>query len=69
MQIASKANARSKLILMSFLFRDPLTLAWTFAIYVRLLLEYCIPGWCPYHKCDIETIENACIYVQTVSYV
>ena len=58
MQIASKTNARSKLILKSFLSRDPLTLARAFVIYVRSLLEYCTPVWCPYHKNDIGTIEN-----------
>ena len=58
MQIASKANAQLKLILKSFLSYDPLTLARAFVIYVRPLLEYCSPVWCPYHKSDIETIEN-----------
>ena len=57
-QIASKANVRLKLILKSFLYSDSLKLAWAFVIYVRPVLEYCTPVWCPYHKCDIETFEN-----------
>ena len=58
MQIASKANARSKLILKSFLSHDPLILARAFVTYVRPLLKYCTPLWCLCHTCDIEAIEN-----------
>ena len=27
-------------------------------MYVRPLLEYCMPVWCPYNKEDINTIER-----------
>ncbi len=57
-EIALKANTRCKLILKSFLARNPQNLARAFITYVRPLIEYCTPVWCPHNKCDIETIEN-----------
>lgn len=56
--IASKASVRSKLILKSFLSRDPFILARAFTTYVRPTLEYCSPVWSPHNKCDIDLIEN-----------
>ena len=56
--IASKANARAKLILKSFLSRNPITITRAFIIYLRLLLEYCSSVWSPHFKQDIDLIEN-----------
>ena len=47
---ASKANARAKLILKSFLSRNPITMTRAFIIYVRPLLEYCSLVWSPHFK-------------------
>ena len=58
MQIASNANLRAKLILKSFLSRDPHNLTRAFVTYVHPLLEYCTPVWSPHFKGDIETTEN-----------
>ena len=41
--IASKANARAKLILKSFLSRNPITMSRAFIIYVCPFLDYCSP--------------------------
>ena len=56
--IASKANARVKLILKFFLSRNQITMTRAFIIYVRPLLEYCSPVWSPHFKQDIDLIEN-----------
>ena len=56
--IASKANARAKLILKSFLSRHPKTMMRAFIIHVRSLLKYCTPVWSPHFKEDIDLIEN-----------
>ena len=45
MQIASNANLRAKLILKSFLSRDPHNLNRVFVTYACPLLEYCTPVW------------------------
>ena len=37
---------------------DPQLLSRAFMVYVRPLLEYCTPVWCPYNKGDINTIER-----------
>ena len=55
---ASKANARAKLILKSFLSRKPIIRIRAFIIYMRPLLKYCSPVWCPHFKQDIDLIEN-----------
>ena len=57
-RIAAKANARAKLILNAFLFHDVQSLTRAFTIFVRPLLEYTTPVWCPYFKTDINIIEN-----------
>ena len=57
-QIASKANARSKLILKTFLSRDPLIITKAFVTYVRPLLEYCTPVWSPHNIGSVDLIEN-----------
>ena len=56
--IASKANARAKLILKSFLSRNPITMTRAFIIYMRPLLEYCSPVWSSHFKQDFDLIEN-----------
>ena len=56
--IASKANARAKHILKSFLSRNPITMTQTFIIYVRPLQECCFPVWSLHFKQDIDLIEN-----------
>ena len=37
---------------------DPQLLSRAFMVYVRPLLEYYMPVWCPYNKGDINTIER-----------
>ena len=56
--IASKANARAKLILKSFLSRNSITMTRAFIIYVRPFQKYCSPVWSPHFKQDIDLIEN-----------
>ena len=56
--IVSKASARCRLILKSFLSRDPFILARPFVVYVRPILEYCAPVWSPYFMQDIDLIEG-----------
>ena len=64
-----KANARAKLILKSFLSRNPITMTRTFIIYVRPLLEYCSPLWSPHFKQDIDLIENVqCSFTRKLYY-
>ena len=48
MVIVSKASARCRLILKSFLSRDPSILARAFVVYERPILEYCAPVWSTY---------------------
>ena len=57
-EIAHKTNTRVNLIIKSFLSHDPQLLFRAFMVYVRPLLEYCTPVWCPYNKGDINTIER-----------
>jgi len=57
-EIAHKANIRAMLILKSFLSQDPQNFIRAFIVYVRPLLEYCTPVWCPFNKGDIDVIEN-----------
>ena len=57
-QIAVKANARAKLILKAFLSNDAQSLTRAFTTFVRPILEFVIPVWCPYFKTDINIIEN-----------
>jgi hypothetical protein len=56
--IVSKANLRAKLILKTFLSRNPFIIARAFVVYVRPLLEYCTPVWSPHNKRDIELLES-----------
>ena len=56
--IATKANARAKLILKSFLSHDASTLTRAFITFVRPLLEYATPVWNPHFKGDIKVIED-----------
>ena len=58
-QIAAKANARAKLILKAFLSHNAQSLPCAFTTFVRPILEYVTPVWCPYFKTDINIIENA----------
>lgn len=57
-QVATKANARARLILKSFLSRDASCLTRAFITYVRPLLEYATPVWSPHFKQDVDLIEG-----------
>jgi ribonuclease P/MRP protein subunit RPP40 len=57
-QVASRANARARLILESFLSRDTSCLTRAFTTYVRPQLEYATPVWSPHLKQDIDLIEG-----------
>ena len=57
-QLATKANLRTKLILKSFLSHDEHSLTRAFTTFVRPILEYATPVWCPHFKCDIDLIEE-----------
>ena len=52
--IVSKASARYKLIVKTFLSCDPRA----FITYLRPLMEYCTPVWTPYYKKDIDLVEG-----------
>ena len=56
--VVSKASARYKLILESFLSRDPHILTGVYVTYVCPVLEYYTPVWSPSCKCDIDLIER-----------
>jgi ribonuclease P/MRP protein subunit RPP40 len=56
--IATKANARAKLVLKAFLSRDVSCLLHAFTTFVRPILEYATPVWSPHFKCDVDLIEN-----------
>jgi hypothetical protein len=56
--IAHKAHIRAKLILKSFLSRDPEILRKAFITYVRPLLEYCTPVWSPHTQHNITKVES-----------
>ena len=56
--IATKANARAKLILKSFLSHDALSLSRVYITFVRPLLEYASPVWSPNFKCDVDLVEG-----------
>ena len=56
--IANKANARSKLILKCFHSRSPSNLIRAFKTYVRPIVEYASPVWNPHLKYDVELIER-----------
>ena len=53
-QIAAKANTRTKLTQKVFLFYDTQSLTRAFTTFVRPILEYNTPVWCPYLKIDIS---------------
>ena len=55
--IVSKASARSKLIVKTFLSCDPRMICRAFITYVRPLMEYCTSVWSPYYK-DIDLVEG-----------
>jgi len=57
-QITAKAHQRAGLILRCFKSRDPLILFRAFTVYVRPLLEYCSPVWCPVYKTNVIKIES-----------
>jgi hypothetical protein len=56
--IATKANARAKLILKCFLSRKPVNFIRAFKVYVRPLLEYASVVWNPWLLKDINLIES-----------
>jgi hypothetical protein len=56
--IATKANARAKLVLKAFLSRDLRCILHAFTTFVRPMLEYATPVWSPNFKCDVDLIEN-----------
>ena len=57
-EIAHKAITCANLIIKSFLSHDSQLLSRAFMVYVRPLLKYCTPVWCPYNKGDINAIER-----------
>ena len=57
-QVATKANARARLTLKSFLSRDASCLTRAFITYVRPLLEYATAVWSPHFKQDVDLIEG-----------
>jgi hypothetical protein len=56
--VAHKSHVRSKLILKSFLSRNPKILTKAFITYVRPMLEYCTPVWSPHTQLNINKIES-----------
>jgi ribonuclease P/MRP protein subunit RPP40 len=56
--IVSRASARARLILKTFLSRNVRLLTRAFTVYVRPLLEYCTPVWSPHYKKDVDLVEN-----------
>ena len=57
-KIAIKAARRASLILRCFVSNDIKLLVKAFIVYVRPLLEYCTPVWCPYLQKDVDIIES-----------
>ena len=55
--IVSKASVRFRLILKSFLSRDPYILARAFVVYVHPILDYFSPVWSPYFMQDVDLME------------
>jgi hypothetical protein len=56
-QIVHKAHIRAKLILRSFVSRNPNILTKAFITYVRPLVEYCTPIWSPHMQYNIVNLE------------
>lgn len=56
--IVHKAMTRCKLILKSFLSKDPTLLLRAFNTYVRPILEYCSPVWSPHYKYLVNKLEH-----------
>jgi len=56
--IVAKAHQRASLILRCFRTRDPQILYKAFVTYVRPLIEYCSPVWCPVYKTDVDMFEK-----------
>jgi len=55
--IVTKAHQRACLIMRCFKSRDPTLLFKAFCVYVRPLVEYCVPVWSPSYSTDINKIE------------
>jgi len=55
--IVTKAHQRACLIMRCFKSRDPTLLFKAFCVYVRPLVEYCVPVWSPSYTADINKIE------------
>jgi hypothetical protein len=55
--IVIKAHQRACLIMRCFKSRDPTLLFKAFCVYVRPLVEYCVPVWSPRYIADINKIE------------
>jgi len=55
--IVSKAHQRACLIMRCFKSRDPILLFRAFCVYVRPLVEYCVPVWSPSYIADINKVE------------
>jgi hypothetical protein len=55
--IVIKAHQRACLIMRCFKSRDPTLLFKAFCVYVRPLVEYCVPVWSPSYIADINKIE------------
>jgi hypothetical protein len=56
--IAAKAHQRAGLIIRCFKSHDPFVLFRAFTVYVRPVLEYCSPVWCPVYKTDVYKLES-----------
>ena len=54
----SSANRRIYLIRRCFLSKDASCLTKAFIVFVRPLLEYCLPVWCPSYKHLVDSIES-----------
>jgi hypothetical protein len=55
--VVIKAHQRACLIMRCFHSRDPKLLFRAFCVYVRPLMEYCVPVWSPGYNTDIIKIE------------
>ena len=56
--MVSTANRRIYLIRRGFLSKDVSCLTKAFVVFVRPLLEYCLPVWCPSYKYLVDSIES-----------
>ena len=56
--ITTKANARAKLLLKSFLSHDATVLTHAFTTFVRPILEYATPVWSSHFKCSVDLVES-----------